>query len=254
MLTIISPAKKLDFESPVKSSEYSLHKFSKETNEIIEECRKMSVADIRNLMGVSDKISELNYDRYQRFEAHYNLNNSKQAIFAFKGDVYVNIDIDNYGQDELSFTDKHVAILSGLYGILRPMDLMQPYRLEMGTKFKTHKGNNLYDFWGSKITDFINNRLASVVDPALINLASNEYFSVLQPKNIKGKVINIAFKERKDSGLKVIGLLSKKARWMMVDYIVKNKINKPENLKAFNSSRYQYIPDLSDDSNMIFVR
>ena len=199
-------------------------------------------------------IAKLNTDRYQSFKTPFTPKNAKQAIFAFKGDVYSGIDIEEYSDADLEYAQKHLRILSGLYGCLRPLDLIQPYRLEMKTKLHNVRGENLYQFWGDRITDELNKALEKQKQPVLVNLASNEYFKSVKPKQLKGRLLNINFKETKDGKTRVVAIFAKRARGMMTDYILRNRIEKPEDIKKFKQGGYRFRKELSDEKQWTFVR
>jgi hypothetical protein len=201
-------------------------------------------------MKLSDNLAELNYNRYQNFTEEFNKDNSQQSIFAFTGDVYEGFDARNLSKSEIKLSNSKIAILSGLYGLLKPLDLIQPYRLEMGTKMKNDKGEDLYDFWGDKITDQINKLESELV----INLASNEYFKSVKKKKLKAKLVNIDFKEDKGGKVSIIGIYAKKARGYMARFIVKNDVNNLEKLKDFDVEGYKFIESMSDDANLTFLR
>ena len=213
--------------------------------------KKKSPSQLKELMGISDNLAELNRDRFKTFKKEFNFENSKQALLAFKGDVYTRIDVDNYSEEDFNFAQNHLRILSGLYGLLKPLDLIQPYRLEMGTKVENRKGKNLYEYWDTKIAKAIN-KVAS--GEPIINLASNEYFKAVHKKTLKSPVINIQFKEFKDGSYKTIGFFAKQARGMMTNFAIKNRIEDPEMLKTFNEDRYEYSETLSTASTWTFVR
>ena len=233
MLLLISPAKTLDFE-PMGLKQKTKPRFLKESQVLVDVLKKKSVDDIKKLMKVSDKIATLNVDRYQNFKTPFNLKNAKQAMFAFRGDVYTGLDADSFNEKEIAFAQDHLRILSGLYGLLKPLDLMQPYRLEMGTKLSNGHGKNLYEFWDDKITKVINKDLKATGSKAIINLASNEYFKSVKSKDLKGDLYNIAFKEEKNGQFKIVAFFAKKARGMMCHYIIKNKITNPKHLIGFD--------------------
>ena len=205
-------------------------------------------------MKISDKLAELNYQRFQDFETPFTPDNAKQALLVFKGDVYRGMNVEDYSEEELAFAQKHLRILSGLYGVLRPLDLMQPYRLEMGTKLETQTGKNLYEFWGDRLSQLINGDLEKEPDPCLVNLASNEYFKSIDRKSLKARVLNIAFKENKGGKYKVVAIHAKRARGLMVDYVIRNRIEAPEGMKDFDAEGYQYSEALSDSDNWVFCR
>ena len=253
MLLLISPAKTLDFE-PTALKQKTKSRFLKESQVLIDVLKKKSPDDIKKLMKVSDKIATLNVDRYQSFKTPFNLKNAKQAMYAFRGDVYTGLDADSFNEKEIAFAQDHLRILSGLYGLLRPLDLMQPYRLEMGTKLSNDHGKNLYEFWDDKITKIINKDLKATGSKAIINLASMEYFKSVQSKELKGDLYNIAFKEEKNGQFKIVAFFAKKARGMMCHYIIKNKITNPKHLVGFDYDNYVFNDDLSSEREFVFTR
>lgn len=254
MLIVISPAKTLDFKSPVTSDIYSEASFLKDSKQLIRELRKLKVDEISNLMGISSKLAQLNFERFHEWNVPFTIENSKQALLAFKGDVYTGIDAETFSKDDFERSQSDLRILSGLYGVLSPMDLIQAYRLEMGKKIKTKKGENLYQFWGEKITKSINKSLKDNQHDHLINLASNEYFKSINKKKIKAKIITPAFKDLKNGEYKMISFFAKKARGLMTRFIIQNKITDPEELKAFDFEGYMYNPALSKDDSPVFTR
>ncbi len=249
MLILLSPSKKLD-ESPMKRNlSYSAPNFESYVFSLVEHMKKLNKSDIMKLMSVSEKIADLNVKRYHNFSNKFTSANSKPALFLFKGDVYDKMDVEDYNKEDLDFAQKHLLILSGLYGVLRPLDLMQPYRLEMGTSLPVGDKKNLYEYWQEKVTNYIN----AISDNVVINLASNEYFAAVDKSKLQAKIINIHFKNLREGKLKVIGLMAKRSRGMMADYIIKNKITNPEKLKKFAENNHVYREDLSDESNYVFV-
>jgi cytoplasmic iron level regulating protein YaaA (DUF328/UPF0246 family) len=254
MLITLSPSKGQDFETPAPSKSCSKPEALKDSELLIKELRKIKQKDIQSLMSVSENIAKLTADRYQAFKTPFTPKNAKQAIFAFKGDVYSGIDIDKYKEADLKYAQNHLRILSGLYGCLRPLDLIQPYRLEMKTKLQNSRGDNLYQFWGDSITDELNKQLDRQKEPVLVNLASNEYFKSVKPKQLKGRLLNINFKETKDGNTRVVAIFAKRARGMMADYILRNRIEKPEDIKKFKAGGYRFSKALSDDRQWTFER
>lgn len=250
MLILISPAKTLDYSTP-NFKEYSHPDFASDIKSLVSVMKKKSAAEIAQLMHVSENLAELNEERYKTFQSEFNPENSKQALLAFKGDVYTKIDVDSYTNADFDFAQQHLRILSGLYGVLKPLDLIQPYRLEMGTRLETKKGKNLYEYWGTKIAKRIAE--ASAGKP-IVNLASQEYFKVVDLKVLKSPVITIHFKEFKNEDYQTIGFFAKQARGMMTNFAIKNKITDPEALKVFNEERYEFSEVLSDNLNWIFIR
>jgi uncharacterized protein len=225
-----------------------------QSRQLINRLRQLSREELGNLMKISEKLSKLNWQRYREFHMPFSLDNAMQAIIAFQGDVYNGIDIKHYNDKDLQFAQQHLRILSGLYGVLKPLDLIQPYRLEMGTKLSTSNNKNLYEFWDNQITDLLNERLESDPSPVLINLASNEYYKVVQPKKLQATVLTICFKDLKNGTYKTIAIYAKRARGLMVDFIIKNKIKKPDDIKKFTAAGYNFNQSLSNDSEWVFCR
>jgi len=254
MLTIISPAKKLDYSRPLHLQNYSQPQLLEHSIELLEDLKTLSPQDICSLMGLSDKLGALNYERFQAWQTPFSPDNAKQAILAFKGDVYQGLDAQNMTAQELDWAQDKLRILSGLYGLLRPLDLMQPYRLEMGTKFANKRGANLYQFWGSMITDEINKLLAGSVDSVLVNLASNEYFKSVQQKNIQGRIVTPVFMDKKGDKFKIISFFAKRARGLMSAFIIKNKITEVAQLKEFESDGYSFNAAMSEGDKWVFCR
>lgn len=254
MIIVISPAKTVDFETPPQTSKFTNPDFLSESNKLVREMRRYSRNDIKKLMNVSDKIADLNVERFKKFKTPFTAKNAKQAILAFKGDVYTGLNIEDFNARDLDFAQKHLRILSGLYGLLRPLDLMQSYRLEMGLKLAVKNTKNLYEFWDNQITEKINSEFKIQKEHTLINLASNEYFKVIQKKNIDGTIITPAFKEARDGGFKMIGIYAKKARGLMSRYIIKNRIKNPEEIKAFSLDGYKFNKNLSTATDWTFTR
>lgn len=252
MLVVISPAKKLDENCDLdKISKFTVPPYLESSKKIIKALRGYSSDNLSKLMNTSDKISELNYRRNIKWSLPFNKNNSLQALLMFKGDVYKGISVKDFSKDDFLFAQKSLRILSGLYGILKPLDLIQPYRLEMGTQLQIGKHKNLYDFWGDEITNTINN---DKNNDYLINLASVEYFKSINLDNLKSKLINVSFKEKRDGKYKIIAIYSKRARGLMSRYIIKNKITDPNGLKKFNLDNYKFNKILSSDSDLVFTR
>ncbi|MFV0574342.1 MAG: peroxide stress protein YaaA [Vibrio sp.] len=254
MLILVSPAKTLDYESPLPTQKHTLPTLTKHSEELIKVCRKLSPSDISSLMKVSDKIAGLNVARFEQWSSEFSFDNARQAIFAFKGDVYTGLEAESLTEDELDYAQSHLRMLSGLYGLLKPLDLMQPYRLEMGTKLDNTRGANLYQFWGDIITDEVNAALKAQGDDALVNLASNEYFKSVKAKNVKGQIITPVFKDCKNGTYKIISFYAKKARGMMARYIIENKINTIGDLKGFDTAGYYFVEAESTDTELVFKR
>jgi cytoplasmic iron level regulating protein YaaA (DUF328/UPF0246 family) len=249
MLAVISPSKTQDFE-PTQIDVFTQIRQIEQSQVLVDLLKGKTQNDIASLMSISDKLSKLNFDRFQTFSTPFTLNNAKQALLAFKGDVYNGIDAPSLSLDDLEFAQQHLRMLSGLYGVIRPLDLIQAYRLEMGTKLKNSQGKNLYEFWGNQISQVLNEDESEVI----INLASNEYFKGIDKKALNAKIINIAFKELKNDTYKIIGIYAKRARGLMVNYMIKNRLTDPELLKNFNVEGYQFRQAMSDDLTWVFTR
>lgn len=254
MLVVISPAKNLDYDSPVATVQYSQPDLLEHSQELIDECVKLSPTDISSLMGISDKLAGLNAARFGEWSQPFTTSNARQAVLAFNGDVYTGLDAKTLTEDDLKFAQSHLRILSGLYGLLKPLDLMQAYRLEMGSKLANNRGANLYQFWGDIITDKVNEVLAEQSDELLINLASNEYFKSVKKKNLKANVITPAFKDWKNGQYKMISFFAKKARGLMARYIIENRVNCLDELKKFEVAGYQYSSEMSNGNDWVFIR
>jgi len=254
MLVTLSPSKGQDFEEPALSKKYSKPADLKDSELLIKELRKIKSKQLQEMMDVSENIAELNVDRYKTFKTPFTTKNAKQAIFAFKGDVYSGLELSSFDEDDYAYAQDHLRILSGLYGCLRPLDLIQPYRLEMKTKLKNERGDNLYQFWDDRITRSINKELKKQKEPVLVNLASNEYFKSVKPKLLEGRLLNINFKETRNGKTRVVAIFAKRARGMMADYIIRNRIEKPQDLKKFRLGGYRFNKELSDDKQWTFER
>jgi cytoplasmic iron level regulating protein YaaA (DUF328/UPF0246 family) len=254
MITILSPAKRLSYTDPILTKTFSFPIFMEESIMIMNKLKKLSVSGIKKLMNINDSLAEINYDRFQNWHPEFNLENARQAITTFKGDVYLGIDIKSYNEEEFNTVQSHIRILSGLHGILRPLDLIRPYRLEMGTNLKIGRASNLYKFWDNKILQSIEEEPAFQKDNVLVNLASQEYFNVIPAEKFKGRVITPIFKEYKNGSYKPVHIFLKKARGYMTSYIVKNKINDPESLKLFDWEGYEYNDQLSKEDHWVFSR
>ncbi len=254
MLITLSPSKGQDFESASPSKKYSKPVDLKDSELLIKELRKINSKQLQELMAVSENIASLNVARYKSFTTPFTTKNAKQAVFAFKGDVYSGLELEKFTEQDYAFAQDHVRILSGLYGCLRPMDLIQPYRLEMKTKLKNVRGENLYQFWGDRITKSLNKELKKQKEPVLVNLASNEYFKSVKPKLLEGRLLNINFKETKDNKTRVVAIFAKRARGMMTDYIIRHRVEKLEDIKKFKLGGYKFNKVLSDDKQWTFER
>ena len=254
MLAVISPAKTLDFDSACPSHRVTQPEFLDDAEELISVLKKVSRPELRELMGLSENLAELNFERYQNWSRPFHEDNSRAALFAFKGDVYTGFSLDRYGDGDFQFVQKHLRILSGLYGVLRPLDLMQAYRLEMGTKLKTRYGKNLYEFWGDRITGAIGKAIEASGSNVLVNLASKEYFSAIDTSKLKVEILTPIFKDKRNGRYRVISFFAKKARGMMCDFMTLNRITEPSGLKDFQMTGYSYNVKLSEGNNWVFSR
>ncbi|GAV21294.1 hypothetical protein MMIC_P2277 [Mariprofundus micogutta] len=254
MLIVISPAKKLAYSKPSPTARFTQPQFLDQAAALIDIMREKDSFEIADLMKLSMKLADLNMQRYQEWHRPFTTENAKQALFAFSGDVYQGLDAETLSAGDIDFAQDHLCILSGLYGLLRPLDLMQAYRLEMGTKLAGDHGRNLYEFWGSSITQAINERIAAQGDKILINLASNEYFSSLQTSDVRGNIITPVFKELRNGAYRIISFNAKKARGYMSRYIIENRLTEPEELKAFAIADYAFNADMSSDNEFVFTR
>lgn len=254
MLLVLSPAKNLDMQPSTVSQDYSQADLLQDSQVLVDYCRQLSPAQLSVLMKISDKLASLNADRFASFSMPFSLANAKQAILAFNGDVYSGLDAQSLSTEDLHFAQQHLRILSGLYGSLRPLDLMQAYRLEMGTKLVTPRGSNLYQFWGDSITQQLNQALAAQGDNVLINLASNEYFKAVQRKTLDAMVVTPVFKDLKQGQYKVISFFAKKARGLMARYIIQHRLSQVAQLKDFDLGGYRYRQDMSSATELVFCR
>ena len=254
MLMIISPAKTLDFDTPAKTKVSTVPDFLDQSQQLIDELRQLSPADVSELMGISDQLGQLNADRFLNWHTPFDRGNAKQAVLAFKGDVYNGLDAVSFNSQDFKFAQKHLRILSGLYGLLRPLDLIQPYRLEMGVRFSNERGANLYQFWGERLTEAVNAQLKKTKSDVLLNLASNEYFKALQHKSLHADDITPVFKDLKGGKYKVISFYAKKARGSMSAYVIKNRITKVGDIKRFKTDGYRYNAGLSSARDWVFSR
>lgn len=259
MLILISPAKKLDYDTPAPIDSFTQPGHLESAGKLIDVLKEKSQADIAALMHLSDKLAKLNVDRYQSYSMPFTEQNAKQALFAFKGDVYAAMQADTLNAEQINFAQNHLRILSGLYGLLKPLDLMQPYRLEMGTGLQTDAGKNLYEFWDMEITDAVNAALANAGSNTLVNLASQEYFKSVKTDKINGTIITPQFKELKTDKngkpvYKIVGILAKRARGLMSRYIIENGLTDAAKLKAFDWQGYAYNEEQSKDNEWVFTR
>ncbi|MDG2071423.1 MAG: peroxide stress protein YaaA [Pseudomonadales bacterium] len=254
MLTIISPAKTLDFESAPITQKTSKPDFLTQSKQLVDIMRQQSPKALVKLMGISSKLAELNVQRFHDWKPPFTQSNAKQALLAFKGDVYMGLDAEQFNSRDFTFSQKNLRILSGLYGLLRPLDLIQPYRLEMGTKLPTKRGRDLYDFWGDNITNCLVNEMSAHRNKTLVNLASNEYFKSINPALLPARLVTPVFKDYSKGRYKILSFFAKKTRGAMAGFIVKNRINKPEDLKDFDVDGYRFNADLSIDDQWVFTR
>lgn len=254
MLIVISPAKTLDFETPSTVDKHTQSPLLKRSEQLIDVLTTKSPADIEKLMGISPKLAELNVERYHHWSRPFRKSNAKQAILAFKGDVYEGMQAEKFDQEQMDYAQDHLRMLSGLYGVLRPLDLIQPYRLEMGIKLANPNGENLYQFWGGEITNNINKQLKAIDSNVLLNLASNEYFKSINVKELNAEVISPVFKDWKNGDYKLISFFAKKARGTMSAWVLKNRIEDVESLKKFRLDGYRYSAKESTPAKPVFLR
>ncbi len=254
MLALLSPAKKLDTDADRAITKQTQPLFLDHAEELIDTMLALPPKKIKALMSLSDNLTALNYERYQQFSTPFTPKNAQPAIVTFRGDTYTGLDVDTLSDEDITYAQQHVHILSGLYGLLRPLDLMQPYRLEMGTALTNPRGKNLYEFWGTTLTEACNKSVAKHTNKTIISLASNEYIKAIQPKDLKHGFITCHFKEIKNGEPKTIGLFAKRARGAMARYMVQQRIETPDGLKDFDSDGYAFSKSLSDDANFVFTR
>jgi uncharacterized protein len=254
MIVLLSPAKSLDYESPLLTKRSTQPRFIEQSAELVGQLRRLSVGKVGKLMSISDKLAQLNHDRFASWEPEFTSANSRPAILAFTGDVYQGMELKEWSASDFTTAQKRVRILSGLYGLLRPLDMMQPYRLEMGTKFANKGGKNLYEFWGGSLTEVINADLKKSGSNIVVNLASNEYFSAVKPKALDGELITPVFKDEKNGKHKIISFFAKKARGMMADFIVRENITDAKALQKFKTAGYKFSKADSDGKTLVFLR
>ncbi len=254
MLLVISPAKTLDYDTPPSINDFSQPAYLAEAQALITRARQYSSEDIASLMKVSAKIADLNVERFEQWHTPFTPDNAKQAVLAFKGDVYTGLDAQSFSEADFDFAQAHLRILSGLYGLLRPLDLMQAYRLEMGRKIDNDRGKNLYEFWGDRIAEGLNAQLECLNSRYLINLASNEYFKSVKLKALQAEVITPEFKDYKNGQYKIMGVYAKKARGMLSRYVIQNQITDPDGMKAFNQDGYAFNEAMSAGNTWVFSR
>lgn len=254
MLAVVSPAKNLDYDTPAGTDAFTQPRMLDDARLLIERARQLSPAELGSLMKISDKLAGLNAARFGQWETPFTPQNAKQAIFAFNGDVYTGLDAGSLSTEAIHYAQDHLRILSGLYGVLRPLDLMQPYRLEMGTRLANSRGKDLYAFWGERITARLNQDLDASGDSILVNLASNEYFKAVKPTKLKADLITPVFKDTKNGQLKIISFYAKKARGLMARFMVEQQPTTVDDLKAFASAGYKFDAALSADRELVFTR
>ena len=256
MLFVLSPAKKLDYDSPVRTTLYTQPQMVEQAHALIKVLRAQSPEQIQALMKLSTALTDLNVQRYQDWSPSFDLDNARQAVLAVNGDVYEGLKATELSDTQLEWAQNHALILSGLYGVLRPLDLMQPYRLEMGTRLATDQGKNLYEYWGTQLAQYINQHFAQQDDtnPVVVNLASNEYFKAVDKKALKAQVVDCVFQDQKGGEYKIISFYAKKARGLMLRYAIDQQIETPEGLKAFDVDGYAFSPENSSATTFVFRR
>jgi len=254
MLILLSPAKSLDYDTPPTLDFHTVPDMVKESSQLIDILRGLGPSDVASLMDLSDKLSTLNVARFGAWRPRFTASNSKQAVLAFNGDVYEGLDAPSLKEADLMWAQDHLRILSGLYGLLRPLDWMQPYRLEMGTKLANARGKDLYAWWGTQITDAINAQLATDKQPLVVNLASQEYFKSVKPKLLNARLVDCAFEDWKGGRWKVISFHAKRARGLMARHLITHRAKHVEQLQAFDAEGYAFTPDASDDKTLVFRR
>jgi len=254
MLILISPAKTLDMETPVRSPEPTQPGFLEESEKLVRTMRRYRKGKLGEMMKISESLAELNVKRFDDWQLPFDSDNARPAIQAFRGDVYVGLDADTMKKPDLAYAQKHLRILSGLYGILRPLDLIQAYRLEMGTSVKTRRGKSLYDFWGSRLTDHLNEELAALNQQWVVNLASNEYFKSVKPTQLSGSLLSPVFKDEKKGDYKIISFFAKKARGAMARHLILSRATGEDAVLSFKELGYQYAPDESSEEQPVFLR
>ena len=254
MITVLSPSKKLNFKHQDAVSLFTQCDFIESAQELVNKAKNLTSQDLKDLMKISDSLADLNKDRFNSWSLPFNKENAKQAILAFDGGVYSGLEAETFNQQDLDFAQEHLRILSGLYGVLKPLDLIQPYRLEMGTKFQNKKGKNLYDFWSYDVKNNLNKKNKSHDNKTILNCSSNEYFNVIDKKLLDGNVLNTVFKEYRDGELKFISFNAKKARGLLAKFVINNKITRNKDLKDFDLENYKFDLSLSDKSTFVFTR
>lgn len=254
MLAIISPAKTLDFDTKIEGFTFSQPNLTAYSQELIDICKQLSPAEVGSLMSISDKLAALNVARFSEWTVEHHEQNAKAALFAFKGDVYTGLDAESLTKEQVEYAQSHLRMLSGLYGLLKPLDLLQPYRLEMGTKLANPKGKDLYAFWGNTITEHLQQAIDEQGDAILVNLASDEYYGAVKPQNLNATIIKPVFLDEKNGKYKVISFYAKKARGMMVRFMLETQPTDIEQLKAFNYGGYWFDEESSTSTEFVFKR
>jgi uncharacterized protein len=254
MLIVLSPSKTLDFESSSPTKKFTQPELIEDSKILMATLKKLKKDDVAKLMGLSDNLAILNYERFQTWKTPFNDKNAKVAMFAFKGDVYEGLAADDFKEMDCTFAQKHLCILSGLYGVLRALDLIQPYRLEMGTALTTDAGKTLYDFWGDKVTQQLNKYTKAAKTDILVNLASQEYFKAVKPKLLKADIITPVFKDYQQGSYKTVGIFAKRARGVMSRFIIKNRLFNVNDIKGFTEEGYKFNDKLSNHSDWVFTR
>ncbi len=254
MLVIISPAKTLDYDSPLATKRFTQPELLNKSKQLINICRELTPAQIASLMSISDKLAGLNAARFSEWQPTFTPDNARQALLAFKGDVYTGLQAQDFNEADFDFAQQHLRMLSGLYGVLRPLDLMMPYRLEMGIKLENPKGKDLYSFWGDQITKKLNEALEQQGDDVVVNLASDEYFKAVKPAKLHGSLIKPVFLDEKNGKFKVISFYAKKARGLMSRFIIKNRLTRSEQLADFNLEGYAFDEAASQGNELVFKR
>ena len=254
MLVVVSPAKALNFEEPDPGIAWTKPLMMAQTRELMKTTRTLSAVDLAGLMGLSEKLADLNRDRYRAFRLEHTPENAKQAVLAFAGDTYRGLDATSLSPEDLDHAQTHLRIISGLYGVLRPLDLIQPYRLEMGTRLTTPRGHSLYDFWGDRIARALNRDLKQLDSRVVLNAASKEYFNAIPSDRLKASVVTPVFKEMRNGVARTLGFTAKVSRGMMARYVIRNRIDSVEDLKSFDADGYRFDPDSSSPSTFVFIR
>ena len=254
MLMVVSPAKNLDYKTPVSVDTPTQPALMEKAETLLARCQQLTPAELSSLMGISDKLALLNAQRFASFDLPFTADNARPAVFAFNGDVYTGLDAGSMNDADIEFAQTHLRILSGLYGVLKPLDLMQPYRLEMGTKLDTADNKNLYEYWGNTITEHLNETLSKHDSQVVVNLASTEYFSAVKPKALNAQIVTPVFKDEKNGKVKIISFYAKKARGMMARYIIDKWIKTVEKLSEFDVSGYRFAPEQSSQNELVFIR